>query len=55
MRRELRLPPLLKVEYGEPSNLCSETAPGSGVFTREWTRASVKMDCAAYVGTITMK
>ena len=48
-------PPQLKLDYGEPSNLCSETAPGSGVFTREWTRATVKMDCGAYVGTITMK
>jgi hypothetical protein len=37
--REYEVPPLLNADYGEPTGLCSETAPGSGVFTREWTKA----------------
>eukprot|EP00035_Acanthoeca_spectabilis_P030665 m.10340 g.10340 ORF g.10340 m.10340 type:complete len:569 (+) comp4307_c0_seq1:82-1788(+) len=49
-------PPALDVDYGEPVDpICSETAAGSGVFTREWTKASVKMDCNSYEGTIIMK
>lgn len=48
-------PDALNADYGEPLGLCTETAPNSGVFTREWTKASVKMDCSTYTGTITMK
>ena len=48
-------PPALNADYGVPTGLCTETAPNSGVFTRDWTKASVKMDCNAYKGTITMK
>ena len=47
-------PPSLKADYGVPAGTCAETAPGSGVFTREWSKATVQMDCNAYVGTITM-
>lgn len=25
-------------DFGEPVNTCSETTPGSGVYTREWTK-----------------
>lgn len=45
--------PALAVDYGEPEGVCTETAPG--VFEREYTKASVKMDCPAWAGTITMK
>ena len=48
-------PPELLSDIGEPTELCSETAPGSGVFTREWSKASVSMDCNAYVGKVTPK
>jgi len=48
-------PDALKVDYGTPTGFCSETTPGSGVFTRDWTKATVKMDCNAYEGSITMK
>ena len=46
-------PDELKADIGEPLGLCSETAAGSGVFTREWSKASVQMDCNSYVGTVT--
>merc|ERR1712110_139576 len=48
-------PTALNADYGEPTDLCKETAVGSGVFTREWTKASIKMDCPSYKATITMK
>ena len=48
-------PNALKADYGVPTGLCAETAPGSGVFTRAWSKASVQMDCNAYVGTVTMR
>lgn len=48
-------PEALNADYGEPKGICQETSAGSGVFTREWTKASVKMDCNTYTGTVTMK
>ena len=50
-------PELLERDYGEPVNgeQCSETGPNSGVFTREWTRASVQMDCNTWTATLKMK
>jgi hypothetical protein len=52
-------PPQLDVDYGEPVDLlgsCAETVPGkSGVFEREWTKASVRMDCNEWEATIKMK
>ena len=33
---------------------CAETAPGSGVFAREWSKASVSVDCNTLEGTIDM-
>ena len=35
--------------------LCTETAKNSGIFTREWTKAKVQMDCNSYTPTITWK
>ena len=52
---EVRFPPQLGVDYGTPVGWCAETAPSSGVFTREWTKATVEMDCNDYKGSITMK
>jgi hypothetical protein len=48
-------PPEFNVDYGVPVSTCSETTPNSGVFTRDWTKATVQMDCNTYTGTITMK
>merc|ERR1712050_477197 len=40
---------------GEPLDTCKETAAGSGVFVREWSRASVRMDCNTLEGTVNIK
>ena len=51
-------PHALDVDYGapvDPRGVCTETSPGSGVFVREFTKASVTMDCGAWHGSITMK
>jgi hypothetical protein len=45
--------PSWEVDYGEPEGLCNETA--SGVFVREWTKATVRLDCNTFTPTITMK
>jgi hypothetical protein len=42
-------------EYGTPLGVCAETATGSGVFTREWTGATVQFDCNTVHGSITRK
>ena len=53
-------PPEFNADYGEPAvagpaGICKETAPQSGIFTREYSKASVSMDCNTWKGTITMK
>ena len=35
--------------------ICHETAPLSGGFVREWSRATVKMDCNRWAPTVTFK
>jgi hypothetical protein len=45
-------PPGLDVEYGTPLGFCAETAPGSGVFTRNFTLADVALDCNTFEATI---
>jgi hypothetical protein len=44
--------PQLNYDYGTPLGLCRETAPG--VFSRNYTKASVSMDCASWKGSITL-
>jgi hypothetical protein len=46
-------PTEVDVDYGSPLGLCKESAPS--VFSREYTRATVSMDCARWKATITMK
>lgn len=49
-------PPEFNLDYGEPvDKVCKETAPQSGVFAREWSKASVQMDCNTWKPTITFK
>lgn len=48
-------PDALNKDYGVPSGLCEETSPGSGVFTRDYSHATVTMDCSSWTGTISMK
>ena len=43
------------LDVGTPVGNCSETAPGSGVFVREYTKAKVAMNCSAWNGTIESK
>lgn len=49
------IPAQVTVDYGTPTAPYFETAPNSGVFQRDYTKASVQMDCNAYKGTIIMK
>ena len=42
-------------DYGEPLGLATETAHDSGIFVREWTKATVQMDCNTYMPKITFK
>jgi hypothetical protein len=42
-------------DFGEPLAVCKETKPGSGIYEREWTKASVEWDCASAHGKITAK
>lgn len=51
--RTYLFPPELNADYGEPQGLCRETAPASGVFVREWSKATVQMDCKSWTPTIT--
>ena len=41
-------------EFGEPTGACAETG-SSGVFTRDWTQATVSWDCNAGHGSIVRK
>mmetsp|Transcript_894 Transcript_894/g.2044 ORF Transcript_894/g.2044 Transcript_894/m.2044 type:complete len:441 (-) Transcript_894:36-1358(-) len=53
--RNYFFPPELNEDYGEPHGLCTETAPGSEIFRREWSKASVEMDCTSWTPRITLK
>jgi hypothetical protein len=52
---EYDYPDALNADYGEPLGLCAETTSDSGVFIREWSKATVQMDCGTWTPTITMK
>jgi hypothetical protein len=52
---EYEFPPLLNADFGEPTGLCQETKPNSNIFVREWTRASIQMDCNTYTPIIKFK
>lgn len=53
-RQDLR-PPEFEKDYGVPTNNCSETAAGSGIFVREWSKATVTVDCNTLAGHIVLK
>jgi hypothetical protein len=40
------LPGAFFMDYGEPVGICLETP--SGIFTRQWSRASVQLDCNSF-------
>ena len=60
--KEYHFPTELNYDYGVPVGvangdglgLCKETAPGSEIFVREYTKSTVVMDCTVYVATISM-
>eukprot|EP00937_MAST-01D_sp_MAST-1D-sp2_P007467 g7467.t1 len=46
-------PPELENDYGTPVDaVCHETAPGTGVYEREWTAGTVRMDCNTWTATL---
>jgi len=55
--RSYYFPPEFNVDYGEPAvgaaGLCKETAAGSAIFYRQYSKATVQMDCNQHKGTIT--
>ena len=53
--RDYDFPDALNLDYGVPAGLCAETAAGSGVFERNFSKSTVRMDCATYTPTITFK
>eukprot|EP01052_Picozoa_sp_SAG31_P037500 SAG31_NODE_4852_length_2905_cov_3.033143_4_plen_124_part_00 len=48
-------PEMLDRDYGIPTSECHETSPGSAIFTREWSKASITLDCNVFQANITMK
>jgi hypothetical protein len=46
-------PHALDVDYGTPTEFCREASPG--VFTREWTKATVTLDYNSFEANISMK
>ena len=46
---------LTDVDYGVPTEICHETSPGSAVFTREWSKAIVTVNCSEWSSSIKLK
>ena len=54
--QEYERPAALDGDYGEPLGLCTETIPGnSQIFTREFSKSVVHLDCNTWTGSVTMK
>merc|ERR1712224_453076 len=47
--------PAVDADYGEPEDLCTETAKGSGIFKRHWTKVTVTLDCNEWKAQIVPK
>jgi hypothetical protein len=41
-------------DFGVPTERCVETAEGSEVFRRKWSKAIASLDCGEFKGSITM-
>merc|ERR1712232_993822 len=48
-------PEELDIDVGKPQGFCRETAENSGVFTRDWSKVTVQLDCNKFKGAITPK
>jgi hypothetical protein len=53
--REYEVPEQINWDYGEPTGFCKETGANTGIFKREWTKATIEMDCNTWTPTIKMK
>ena len=47
-------PAELDWDFGVPQGSCRETAPGSGVFERQWSKSKVSMDCKDFTAKLEM-
>ena len=50
--QQFERPPILDADFGDPAGLCTETAPGSGVFQREFAHATVQMNCSSWTPSV---
>ena len=48
-------PASLDLDLGDPQGFCAETAPGSGVWTREYAKYTVSLDCGKWEAAFTPK
>jgi hypothetical protein len=47
---------LFDVDYGEPIDaICHETAGNSSVFVREFSKATIQMNCSSWQPTVMFK
>ena len=53
--RNYEFPSALSVDYGVPTGLCAETADNSEVFTRDYSKSTVTLNCTAWTSSIVMK
>ena len=44
-------PARLDQDFGTPLNFCSETSPGSQVWTRNYTKLNLAVDCSSFTAT----
>jgi hypothetical protein len=51
----ITFPSVFRQDYGTPTAQCRETAHGSGVFVRDWSKASIALDCNTWAANITLK
>lgn len=48
-------PASLDLDLGDPLGYCAETAPGSGVWTRQYEKYDVSLDCGKWEAAFTPK
>lgn len=48
-------PKEFNVDYGTPTGQCLETGTGTGIYQRQWTKATVSYNCNTGTGSIQMK
>jgi hypothetical protein len=42
------------LDVGLPLTNCTETATGSGIFVRKYTKVTVQMNCSSWIGSVTV-